>query len=56
MKLYTNDCMFGRTAQGRVFLDVWKAMLEEYLREFYYTASVAEMSACVTGYHDNLNF
>jgi len=56
MKLYTNDCMFGRTAQARVFVDVWNAMLKEYLREFNYTASMAELETNIAVYHDNLNF
>lgn len=55
MKLYTNDCMFGRTPQARVFIELWNSMIKEYLREFYYTASMAEMDANMCAYHDNLN-
>lgn len=55
MKIYTNDCMFGRTAHGRVFVEVWNNMVKEYLREFYYTASVAELDTNTSAYHDNIN-
>lgn len=55
VKLYTNDCMFGRSAQGRVFIEVWNAVVKEYLREFYYMASMAELEAYMSAYNDNLN-
>lgn len=55
LKLYSNDCMFGRTAQSRVFVEVWKNVVKEYLREFYYMASMAELEACMVIYHDNFN-
>lgn len=55
MKIYTNDCMFGRTPQGRVFSEVWNNMIKEYLREFFYTASVAELECGIALYHDNIN-
>lgn len=41
MKIYTSDFMYGHTPVGRVFTEVWANMIFEYLREFYYTASVA---------------
>lgn len=55
VKLYTNDVMFGRTSQARVFIELWKGILQEYLREFYYMASMAEMEASMSAYHDNFN-
>ena len=56
MKLYTNDCSFGRTPQGRVFVDVFNECLKETLREFFYMASQAELEATISAYHDNINF
>ena len=26
-KIYTNDCMFGRTAKGRVFIEMWNGII-----------------------------
>jgi len=36
-------------------VDVYNAMIKEYLREFYYTASVAELETNTSAYHDNIN-
>jgi hypothetical protein len=55
LKYYTNDCMFGRTAQARVFTEIWNNIVKEYMREFYYMASMAEMDAYTAIYHDNFN-
>ena len=55
LKLYTNDCLFGRTAQARVFIEVWKNVVNEVLREFKYMASMAEMESFFSIYHDNFN-
>lgn len=55
VKYYTNDCMFGRTPQARVFIEVWNNIVKEYLREFYYMASMAELDASMSVYHDNFN-
>lgn len=38
LKIYTGDCEFGRTPYGRVFAEMWNAVLQESLREFYYMA------------------
>ena len=38
LKIYTGDCEFGRTPKGRVFVELWNSMLQEYMREFYYMA------------------
>ena len=53
MKLYTNDCMFGRTPQARVFIEVWNGIVNEYLREFYYMGQMASLHASTSIYHDN---
>jgi secreted Zn-dependent insulinase-like peptidase len=55
LKIYTGDCEFGRTALGRVFVEVWNQVLQEYLREFYYMASMASLHASMTLPHDNYN-
>lgn len=47
--------MFGRTPLSRVFIEVWNNVVKEYLREFYYMASMAEMEADMSVYHDNFN-
>lgn len=56
LKIYTNDCMFGRTPNGRVFAEVWNNFLQEYLREFYYMAEMASLHAQSVLYHDNYSF
>lgn len=43
LKYYTNDCMFGRTASARVFVDMWNAILQENLREFIYMGDMANL-------------
>ena len=42
-KYYTNDCMYGRTAEGRVFIETWTNMVKEILREFNYQAEMATL-------------
>jgi len=34
MKLYTFDSEFGKTMKGKVFSNIYNAIMEEYLREF----------------------
>lgn len=55
MKLYSNDCLFGRTPEARVFVEMWNKILEEYLREFYYMGQMASLNAKSSIYHDNYN-
>jgi insulysin len=56
MKMYTTDCDFGSSAEGRLFATVWMDVTKEYLREFNYQAECANLNfdACVL--HDNFNF
>ena len=54
-KIYTGDCDFGRTPNGRVFAELWNSMLQEYLREFYYMAQMASLHASMSLPHDNYN-
>jgi insulysin len=55
LKIYTGDCEFGQTARGRVFVEMWNSILNEYLREFYYMAQMASLNASVSLPHDNVN-
>lgn len=56
MKLYTNDCGLGFTAESRVFANVWSKVLDEYMREFNYMANCANMSFTVTPNFENVEF
>ncbi len=66
LKLYSNDNQFSRTAAGRLFVEVWKNCLDEFTREFSYTADCAGLAfSCITspdniglewsGYHSSLD-
>ena len=55
LKLYTNDCLFGRTTEARVFIEVWTKVLSEVLREYGYMASMANLESYMSIYHDNFN-
>jgi len=39
-----------------VFANVWKGVVEEYLREFNYMADCAHLKFDLTLLHDNINF
>jgi secreted Zn-dependent insulinase-like peptidase len=56
MKLYTNDCGLGFNAESRVFAHVWTRVLDEYMREFNYMATCANMSFSVTPHFENVEF
>ena len=43
LKFYTNDCSISKTTEGRLFLEVWNACLDEYKREFCYMADLADL-------------
>ena len=43
MKIYTQDNNFGKTIAGRVFVNVWKNCLLEYLNEYNYMAEMASL-------------
>ena len=36
MKVYTIDNDFGKTAEGRLFANIWSDSIDEYLQEFSY--------------------
>ena len=55
-KLYTNDLNFGTTQISRVFAEVWKGCLNEYIREFKYMADCAELEFVCQLPIDNISF
>jgi len=55
-KIYTNDCSFSQTAAGRLFAEVWRQCLDEYLREFSYMASCASLDFSLVVAPDNVEF
>ena len=56
MKLYTGDCGFGKTIEGRLFCAMWQDITMEYLREFKYNAECANLNYEMALMHDNVNF
>lgn len=54
LRLYTSDLNFGTTPMSRVFAEVWKGCLEEYLREYKYMADCAELRMDTTLFIDSL--
>jgi len=41
MKYYTADAGLGYSLKGRVFAEVWDAVVQEKLKEFTYMAEMA---------------
>ena len=56
LKIYTNDCMYGHSPEGRVFAEIWNSIIHENLREFYYMGKMASQETYITIYNNNLNF
>jgi len=54
-KIYTGDLNFGQTPLSRVFAEVWKGCLSEYLREFAYMADCAALTFSSALAHDNID-
>jgi secreted Zn-dependent insulinase-like peptidase len=54
MKVYTNDCDFGKTLQGRLQALIWQKVVNEYMREFLYNAECASLNFSVNLMHDNI--
>ena len=48
--------MFGRSELARVFVEVWKHVVYEYLREFNYMAEMASLNQFIINSHDSVNF
>ena len=56
MKIYTPDCLLGKSPNSRVFINLWNLILNEYLREFNYMANCANLSFEMNPLYDSLNF
>jgi secreted Zn-dependent insulinase-like peptidase len=56
MKIYTGDCEMSKTIESRVFVKVWTAVLEEFMREFNYMANCANLSLSISPHLDNITF
>lgn len=56
LKLYTQDCNMGMAPDARVFVHVWAQMQNEYLREFNYMATCANLNLDVQPNYDSVNF
>jgi secreted Zn-dependent insulinase-like peptidase len=54
LRIYTNDCNFSKNPEGRLFAELWKECLSEYLREFIYMADCAGLVCELTMYNDNI--
>lgn len=54
-KIYTGDLQFGASAETTVFVEVWKQVLLESLREFTYMADCAKLDFKVTHHRDSLD-
>lgn len=54
-KIYTNDLGFSTSPQAAVFAEVWKRVLQEYLREFTYMADCAKLDFKVAVIRDNID-
>lgn len=55
MKVYTQNNDFSKSAEGRLFANIWKDSLDEYLQEFSYQAACANLSLSTTILHDNIH-
>jgi len=55
MKIYTQDNDFGKSIEGRVFANVWKNCLLEYLNEYNYMAEMASLQVGMNVHHDNID-
>ena len=56
MKLYTNDNGFCIDGTKKLFVNVWKEVYDEYLRELKYMADCANLTFSCVQVYDSLNF
>ena len=54
-KIYTADLDYGQSAEAAVFVEVWRRVLEEKLREFVYMADCAKLSFNIAAARDNID-
>lgn len=43
--IYTTDANFNKTVESSIFLKIWLKLVQEYLREFLYTAEMASLNS-----------
>lgn len=43
LKIYTTDLDFSRTQRSYTFVNVWKIMVEDYIREYLYQGTTASL-------------
>ena len=56
MKYYTADAGLGYSLKGRVFAEVWDAVVQEKLKEFTYMAKMAGLSVYLNLLLENYEF
>ena len=56
MKLYTTDCEYMENIKSKTFVTMWKRIVNEYLREFTYTAEMADLSFGISTAQNNVSF
>lgn len=54
--MYTNDCLWIQKPEASVFVKVWAKVLEEYLREFNYSAALAKLNFDISLDDDTVSF
>jgi nardilysin len=53
-KIYSNDCGFGKTPRGSVFVSMWVSVLKNYLAELTYMGICAELEFYIDQAVDNV--
>ena len=56
MKLYTTDCEYMSNIKSKIFVMMWSRVVNEYLREFTYTAEMADLSFGLSTAQNNVSF
>jgi len=44
MRIYTNDNNYGKTIDGRLCAIMWSNVVDQYIKEYHYLASIASLS------------
>jgi secreted Zn-dependent insulinase-like peptidase len=55
LKVYTNDCLYQILPEARAFVNLWVAILDEYLGEFSYMAAECRLGFSVDVDNDGIN-
>ena len=56
LKVYTPDCNLGKTIEAKVFSEVWTEVMVEYLQEFLYMGTMANLKFMAKPFADNITF